>query len=227
VSRGLKFHWLAWFVLALIVAAGTEAFFVSTRVAEVDLTLASNSTAELSVVRLFPTAVGFELAFERQGRSQRPELGTYSTHGGWSEGYVQFLDPGTPIKIQVSVNDNPTGYMFEATPTSGRSQTRFYRSLLPFLADGDLQHYPWPPPPSGLVVSRGTSHLHISVLDVGEPLLGEKVSLFAPSPVGFKVTSQGYRAIWLFFFWPVYASLLAIYGLILLVCTVRRHRPAQ
>jgi hypothetical protein len=225
MSLKLKLKWMVWFALVLTVAAGTAARNLSITTTTAELTLTPNANVDVSVFRPLPGPPRFYLKFERERNIPRPELGSAGRSDPRKTGFIDYGNPGVPIKLQVTVDGRETKYILEATSMIMASETNIWRDLLPFLAEGDLHHYPWPPAPKSLLVTpMGTSKLHVSVIEVGAPLLGERVSLVVPSPIGIKYTEPAYRGLGFFFFWPIYAVVLFIYGLVLLSRTVD-HPP--
>jgi hypothetical protein len=188
-------------VLSLVVVGGMIALDASTQGAMVSLELIPGRFAEAPIFRLFSSGGnGLELRFERGGRKERNELGTYAVRGGWKEGYLEFLEPGAVVKIQVQVGHDPNVYVFEAGPASGFNKEHIYRNFFPFFYDGDLQHYPWPPPSSRyFAVPSGNSVVHIRVLEVAELLRGESAVVVIPPPVGIKRVEAGYRLVAMFY----------------------------
>ena len=47
------------------------------------------------------------------------------------------------------------------------------------------------------------------------PLLGEIATLSLGPPLTFRTSQPGYGVLWLFFFWPSFAVLFAVGGLVL------------
>ena len=213
MSRKLKIHWVVWLVLTLTVAAGTTAFFLSTTPTRVDLDLVPDAGADVSVFRLLPGFFSLSLYFETKG-NLRPELGSFEHYE--KPRALEFPNPGATVKIQVSVRESRTTYVFEAMPAGSFGQ-KIGRDLVLFIDDGDPHRFPWPPNRESLpVLPKGTSHLHVSVLEVGHPILGERVELFVSPPLSFKSYMPGYGLLAFFFLWPVYVGALFVYAAVLL-----------
>lgn len=235
MSCALKINWVVWLILTLFVIGGAVAFHISGRGTTVALTLTPGHSAEAATFRLLSAVSSdIELRFERAGIKDRNELGTYKVRGGWKEGYIEFLEPGAPVKIQLSVGDDPSTYIFEAGPAFAYNNEYIYRLLLPFLYEGDLQHYPWRASPTKnlaipkeLVIPRGNSVIHVTVLDVAAPLRGESAVVVIPAPLGIKRYDAGYGILAPFLFWPVYAFLLAAYGIFLAGFTIYLGRASS
>lgn len=223
MTQQLKLHWALWVVLVLIVASGVLAIHLSSG-RRVSIDLSPNKTVDVSFFRLLPHALNLSLSFNRANwEDKRPELGDFTSKGRpWQEsGFLEFPQPGAPIRLLIRAKDKEVVY--EALPAGGYNGTTKSRDLVPFVDDGDSGRFQWPPNNSlKPILPSGNSTITISVLEVGPQLIGEKVNLFVDSPISFKTAAPGYEFLWWFFFWPVYAFLLASYGLLLLVKSLRR-----
>jgi hypothetical protein len=79
---------------------------------------------------------------------------------------------------------------------------------VPYIDDGDPQRFRWPP--SYVKLPSGTSHIEVSVVDVGKTISGEQVVFSIKPPLTFKTVMPGYQVLWWFGLWPVYLAVLAI-----------------
>ncbi len=115
--------------------------------------------------------------------------------------------------------ESRASYIFEALPAggSGANIPTMRREMIPFVEEHASHRFPWPPDSNSRpLLPGGTSNLQVSVLDVGAPILGERVTLYIAPPVTFKGCDAGYTALWWFYLWPVYTCLLLIYLVALL-----------
>jgi hypothetical protein len=106
---------------------------------------------------------------------------------------------------------------------SGYNGTSMNRDLVPFFDDNDPKRFRWPPLwELSTKLPSGRTVLNVSILEVGKSLVGERVTLIIESPINLKVRSEnlGYRILWWFIFWPLYALLLSGYGIVLLSRTM-------
>lgn len=165
----------------------------------------------MPVFRLKHNSVRLAVWHAYQGNGQRPELGRYShmiVNGSW---YVE--DPGEPVIVQVTTALDTEVY--EANPRSGRGAYTISRGLIPEAPDGDPHLLAGPLQPAAARLPAGRSTLRYAVLHAGPSLQGETVKIMLEPTLGFKVSSSRYDMLWLFFFWPVLAIALAVYGLLL------------
>ncbi|MBT9100013.1 hypothetical protein KFZ76_20130 [Methylovulum psychrotolerans] len=207
MTRKLKIHWLFWSLLVALVAAGAQ---MST--AEfVTVNLRPQATVSVSVFRPLPHQLGLALSFRRRAWQLRPELGVYAA--GQKAGFIEFLQPGVPIKLLVSSEGKAVAY--EALPVTSHSETVATRRLLPYTDDGDPKRFQWPSK-GGIALSSGWSTLSITVLEVGQPLVGEQVTLAIHSPINLRSMASGYGLFYWLVFWPWYALFLVGYGAALL-----------
>lgn len=212
----LKVHWAIWTTLVVIaVTGGLLDYLSSTK--HVTLELRPNSSKTVSVFRPFPDKLRLGLRFKQSIKHKRPEHGEWRTNTDSEKiGFLEFANPGEPIKLLVSREGKEVVY--EALPSSSYGEFDASRDLYPFVEDGNPHHFPWPP---NLALSQsipsGTSTFNISVLEVGPQLVGEQVSLSIRSPINFKFipAATGYRFLWWFMFWPLYALILFVYFTIL------------
>ncbi|PKN37065.1 MAG: hypothetical protein CVU62_10680 [Deltaproteobacteria bacterium HGW-Deltaproteobacteria-2] len=213
MSFWLKINWAIWTTLVVIVVTGGLAnYFSSTK--RVALELRPNASVVVSVFRPFSDKLRLLLVFKG---SKRPELGEWGTTKESGEYFLEFPKPGVPIKLLIRGKSKAT--IYEALPVSGYSGDNAFRDLYPFVDDGKPNIVPWPPDLALMQnIPVGISTLNISVLEVGKQLVGERVILVIKEPIDLKFipASLGYKILWWFIFWPLYASLLFVYGIALL-----------
>lgn len=224
MTRWLKIHLVVWGILIAVVSAG--AFVIGlTSVKPVAVELSPNASVEISAFRPLPHKVHLFFRFNTTA-GKRVELGEYRTtsRSGWDAGFLEFPDPGTPIKISVRSDDGRTR-IYEALPASGFSETSINRELVPFVDDGSPNRFEWPPH-WGLAASLrpGFSSFNVTILEAGPLLVGESVAVIVDPPISFKSAAPGYEFLWWFMFSPVYAMVLLVYGGILLTWTFHKRR---
>lgn len=215
MTRRLRTHWVIWGSLVLILVCGSVLCSISSSRSTASIELVPNASIDISVFRPLPDALRLSLRFDRLKEQQRPELGRSTYRGDMKKtGYIEYVDPGAPIKLLV--NCEGKSVVYEAEPAGSYSATTIGRNLVPFVDDGNPNHFPWP---SVLALRHqlpaGSSHLTVTVLEVGNQLLGEKAKLIVEPPVTLKEVAPSYGYIWWFMFWPLYAPLLLIYCLVL------------
>ena len=215
--RGLKIHWAIWAILVSFVTLGVLAYTMSAP-KSVTVKLRPNELVEMSTFRPHSHSLELFLEFVRTKGDERTELGDYRTSGlDWKKaGFLEFPNPGTPIKLLVRIKGKDVVY--EALPRGGHNARMMSRDLIPFVDDGNPNRFQWPPDHTlRLNLPSGYSKIHISVLEIGAPLLDEQVTLFIKSPISLKfMPPSGYGIIWWFMFWPLYVFSLVVYGAILL-----------
>jgi hypothetical protein len=211
----LKFFVIVWSVLCGLVLVGTTALKISSTPKEVSIDLKHNKSIEISVFRIFPHLLRIEIQFSPNKSEAFNELGIYKTVGNWHEtGYLEFPEPGIPLKVSISINGKKI--IYEALPIN-KHYDRLYRALVPFIDDGNSQNFSWPQSKSNFhELHSGFNNLTISFIDIGKETAKEKVSIIINPPVDFKVVANNYGFLWLFYFWPIYALLLGIFGVVLL-----------
>jgi hypothetical protein len=185
----------------------------------VPLELRPNESIKVSVFRPFSDRLRLILEFKQSSwQDKRPELGERRTtrEGSGRNFFLEFPKPGVPIKLLVRGKDKET--IYEALPVSSHSRDYFTRDLYPFVDDGQPTIVPWPPDLALMQkIPAGISTLNISVLEVDKQLIGERVILVIEGPIELKFipASLGYRFLWLFIFWPLYALILFVYFFVL------------
>jgi hypothetical protein len=227
MTRKLKLHWIFWLVLTLAVATGTTAFHLSRTAVKVELPLLPNASADVSMFHLLPASLSLTLDFERKDQDLRP-LGNYKERGdGFDKsGVLDFAEPGAVVKIQVSIGESGSNHVFEALPAGSFGRDDIGREMVPYIDDGDPHRFQWPPAPRP-ILPMGASNLRITVLEVGEPLLGQRVTLFVLPPVSFESAMPGYSVLWWFYLWPVFAFALLVYASALLWMGYRSYEDPK
>ena len=208
-SRQLRIRWIVLSAVASLLLAGTLAARVSSSPATAPITLAKGQSVTISVFRLFRDVVRVSLEFERTAGNRRPELGMPPSSTG--PGYIEFALPGQPVRMEVSGPDSTIEY--EALPGSSHGDRHIIRDLVVRANDADPTRFSWPP--RDLVrqaLPPGRSTISLTVMEVGEPLFGERVRVIIQPPLSFKSSAPGYGFLWWFFFWPLLALPLACYG---------------
>jgi hypothetical protein len=151
------------------------------------------------------------------GNDRRLELGNWSHRGDYrTTGYLEFSNPGTPVKIQVSVKESGAIHVFEALPASGYGAKFILRGMQPFVDDGNPHRFQWiPNPATRPLLPSGTSNLQITVLETGPQILGEQVELRIDPPIGPKTYDPRYESIMWFVIWPAYVFVLFVCAAVL------------
>jgi hypothetical protein len=222
----MRRSWWIWLTLTLLVGTGTAGYWLSATPSLTELILRPGSGADLTVFRLRSSSVRPLLEFGRENNEHRPELGEWRTRARDSTGSLYFENPGAPVKLRLSIQETGSSFVFAALPAGSYGPT-IDRDLTPYRDMGDPHRFLWQPlPDSGPMptLSAGMSHLHVDVIEVGEPIIGEKVTLLVRAPVSLKSIEVGYGIFWWFGFWPIYAAALLISGLILLARTIRASK---
>jgi len=106
-------------------------------------------------------------------------------------------------------------------PAGGFGRTEIYRNLTPYFVDKDPKKFYWPFK-SGHIIPAGNSTYIVSIIDIGENLIGEKVLLRVSPPITLKEVAPYYGIFTWFALWPFYAFLLTCYGCILIFMSVRK-----
>jgi hypothetical protein len=174
----------------------------------------------MAVLRLAPDAPRLSMEFEDPAHA-RPPMGYWRSRpelGEWAaiehDGNLHFGFPGETVKLRVA--DQTQAQIFEALPASGRSDGLIHRDLVRFGEDGDARRFRWPPLLPSRSIPAGRSVLDVSVLEVGDAIRGESVAVVVQPPLGFKSGTGGaIHLLWYFFFWPIYALVLGITGVVL------------
>lgn len=202
-------------MVVIVVTGGLLDYLSSTK--HVTLELRPNSSTTVSVFRPFPDKLRLGLRFKQSIKHKRPEHGEWRTNTDSEKiGFLEFANPGEPIKLLASREGKEVVY--EALPSSSYGKFDASRNLYPFVEDGNPHRFPWPPNMAlSQSIPSGISRFNISVLEVGPQLVGEQVTLSIRSPINFKFipAAAGYRFLWWFMFWPLYALILFVYLTIL------------
>ena len=108
-------------------------------------------------------------------------------------------------------------------PVSAKGETRVYRKLVPFVDDENPHHFQRRPNSDlRYPLNAGNTKLSISVIDVGNKIIGEQVFLTIEPPITFKIVYKNYEFFWWFVFWPIYVFLLVYIGIVLLRVSIPR-----
>ena len=171
------------------------------------------------VYRVLKAPLEINLMFNRRGwQDKRPELDSYQHNADFRErGYLEFKQPGEPITVRVTSTAG-LDREFDALPVNSHNGTTMGRALVSTENYNSTHRLVWPPEsvavPGGALPS-GVSDLTISVVDVGQTLVGENITVIVGAPVKLKRVAPGYDWLWWLHFWPVFATLLAIYCCVL------------
>lgn len=226
MSGRIKIQWLIWSLLTILVLVGTSTYY-STFGPIVPVKLKPGETVELSVFRPFPDALGLGLRFSKDTKSRRPELGvwTIEPNTGPQLKQLNFKNPGEPIKIKIHINGKDT--LYEALPVDSGFPGSERRPLITFVDDGNPNQFSIDKT-ALITLPSGITKLKVTVIEIGEKLFGEEVSLTIDAPIQFKFIPMhlGYRVLWWFMFWPVYSLLLLAFGALLLKRTLAQNRLA-
>ncbi|MPW23480.1 hypothetical protein GCT13_43795 [Paraburkholderia sp. CNPSo 3157] len=215
-SGKLTRAWFAWFIVAAILGGYYSLWTIATRPIKVKVVLIPQNAVHMTVFSLWGHWIGFEMRF--QGGFSNPrvaELGNYAYRKS-PTGELTFPNPGQLILTAISVNGGPSVEL-EAMPAGARSSMETSRRLTQnHHAASD--EWTWSPRKrDGLWASPGKNEVSLTVVDVGQPLMGEEVTLVAQPPLSFRFGQSHYA--WLWFAWflcPLGAIILAIIGLALL-----------
>lgn len=211
---GIWIHWVIWSALVLLHLVG----FISMTSDVVPLQLVKGSSARVTLFRVFPARLQLALKFERSVGNLRPELGRWVTNGPTDR--LHFYDPGAPVKLLVTGDGAEA--VFTALPpdtmVSLYDTWPVHRKFIPF-SEGDSQNDVQWPPANELrpMVPFGFSSFQVTVLNVGEQISGENVSLVIDAPISPKqVASRSYLWLaWLMLVWPLNLALILFYGVFL------------
>lgn len=214
-----KAHWILFGTLTALLGVAMWAFVVSSTANLVSVALVPGAQVSVRVYRLLPAPLHLELRFNRRGwQDKRPELGTFLSNADVSKrGYLEFKQPGEPVTVRVTSTAG-LDRNFDALPVGASNGTIIDRSLVPSDIYGLSHRLAWTPGSGALaghMLPSGISELTISVVDVGPSLVGENVTLIIEAPVGFKRVASGYGWVWWLYLWPVFATILAIYFIVL------------
>lgn len=218
--RSMKFHGFIWIGLVVFFVFGMVAYWVSVTPTVVPLKLNPGTSVEVSIFRISQgTSLGVFIDFERPEGEHRPELGEFTTRVGRENGYLDFSNPGSSVKLKLVGAGREV--IYEALPASAYGK-KVRRHLIPFVNDGNPDRFHRS---ARNDLPAGFSEFSMSVLEVEDQLKGERVTLVLEQPLNFKFTPPpGYGWLWYFFFWPVYAFCIAAYGLVLLWRLYRRRK---
>ena len=219
MSQRMKALWTPWLILASIFTVGMAAFWVSSTPTNVNFPLVKGTKLTTSAFRLQQSGLSLILKFKKGGDAKRPEHGSHISSVAWREtGYLYYPSPGEPVKIRITKIDSKESVIFEALPGDACNQGSCRRTLIPYIDDGNSKRFTWPPT-QGLLLPAGKSILQIDVMDVGERISGEQVTLAIDPPLDIKHISSGYlyELLAWFFFWPFYAFSLFVWAAVLLL----------
>ena len=178
--------------------------------------LQPSKSIDISVFRLLPDRMRLSLEFARGIGETRPELGKFYIRGDWRKKaeFIELPEPGTPIKLLVRGDGKEVVY--ETLPAGSYTNSTIGRELVPFVDDGNPIRIPWPPKLSASpMLASGYSNFNVSILEVGQQLTGEKVTVVIHPPITLKSVEPNYVFLSWFILWPIFAILLVGYGGIL------------
>ena len=215
--------WLA-AVVVFVVMMGL--FAVSASSSSTEVVLRQGETTNFEVFRPFAT----EMVWYRQcfyAESNRPELGKYSTNNDDTEEWksrqiVRFNDPGEPVHVAISLNDQTCRY--QALPTSTMGYHVQCRQLsTPADESGKAFYFV---PTCQLHERPGWNKGSITVEKVSPVLAGERVTLIGAPPLQFESYYPGsiYNLVWPMFLWPFWLFILTLWGIILGIVLYRRRK---
>lgn len=180
---------LGWWLLATLVVLlvlCTAAHAVASTTASARLPLVVGAGTSLKVYRLLPDSPRLSLAIARRGR------------GG---------DAVQSALVRLRIAHATASELQEALPRSAWSRELLWRMLVP-VRDGAIARRA----ASRILLPIGRSPLEITVLAVDPALHGETVTISVEPPLGFKQADPRLGWLWWFYFWPVYAALLAVFA---------------
>ena len=221
LSPGLRITWIIWTLLLILLAAGTFLFQLAVKTPKVSITLSVGQSAEVTVWRPWAHSTQFALEFKRNPDQTRPELGEWVTPAvpanGPSAPSLVFSKPGDTVKILVEVAGQQTPMSALPATSSDKNSSPVERPLTPWSDSSNPGEFTWPPSKQNVVTqAAGKSLYRFTVQEVGPHLQGEQVQLLVLPPLNFKSAQPGYDWLWPLFFWPTFATLLAVLGGILL-----------
>jgi hypothetical protein len=195
---------MAWF------AVGMLRYVLSADATLTPITLTPGQSAQAEVYRIREAPLWMEARFGGPMGRARPELGEYTTRVGAADAMPGFVEPGQPVRIRVR-DGQGLDVVVAAAPSSGASATHFSRKLWPEShIDGALPETA-PPFPK---LAKGTSHLTLTVEEVGPALQGEQIELEISAPIGLKRTASGWDDVSTFIFWPFIAAILSVWAMV-------------
>lgn len=194
-ASSLKLNWLAWIGATVLLLIYGEAARLESTPTAMRLQLTPGTEVELDTFRLFDNPLRMVLTFRADGCDQRPELGSWQ--GSKEQDGVMRLKPGATVRIRASLDDGQPPVVFEAMPMSGYCNGNS-RGMTANLAVAPGV-YRWPPPAEtpALWLGFGMNRVHLNVLEVEQPIVGEFVTLTAPAALGLKVAAD--NVAWLVF----------------------------
>lgn len=114
-----------------------------------------------------------------------------------------------PVTFRITINGEKEELFFEALPASSFNNQNIWRCLK--LAP-DYENSSSLLGEHNTILPTGISNILFSIDKVGETITGEEVTLEIIPPITSKSSIPGYRLLWWFFFWPIYAIILVFYG---------------
>jgi hypothetical protein len=221
MSRG----WIAWSIATLILIAYAAAGRIESHTAISSIKLTRGATDNLDLLRLFKDELRFSLGFKAQGCQQRPELGNASSDRSWKTTGLLKLTPGAAVTIEAS-HAHAAPVIFDAMPLSGFCSDRNLRDMtadLP-IAPGV---YRWPPPAAtpSIPLLPGFNHVILKVQKIGQPLLGEVVTIIVQPPLGFNEYFGNTCWLWpALLLWPLFTLVQILWAVGLAWATYRKRR---
>jgi len=182
---------LVWF------AVGMQRYLLSVDAIATPITLTPGQTAQVEVYRLREAPLWLEARFNESRGLHRPDVGQPPT--------TEPDHPKEPLRIRVQ-DGKGLDVQMTALPRVLFSHTHAYRQFLPSSQPDGTWLFP--------SIENGTSHLTFTVEQVDPTFLGEKIELQINPPIGLKRTAPGWNDVSNFIFWPIFAALLSIWGVI-------------
>jgi len=219
----MKRAWLFWWVVTIGLAAYVMAGLVASHTNQIEIKLEPGTRVEVTPLRLTEDRLRMSLVFRGDHR-QRPELGDY-VHGEWYRTrLVQFLQPGSAVRIAASAPENGP-VVYEAMPKAGWGANDVVRNLTSNLSvRPGVWRWPDPPDTPQFVLRPGFTTVTIEVVSVEPPLVGESVQLHIHPPLGFKACMPGVCWLWWSFFWLVGALVQVLWATGILAITWNKAR---
>ncbi|MDR2298273.1 MAG: hypothetical protein LBE30_08010 [Comamonas sp.] len=229
-SPGLQAMWMLWMLLLVLLLVTTGLFQLSVRTVQLPITLTTGQSAEITVWRPWAHPCSFALRFARLPGQSRPELGEWVTPAVPAQGVavpsLVFSRPGEPVKILVETSDQQAPYA--AMPASSSDGSAIDRPMVPWAESVAPGEFTWPAvTQTHIAQATGPSHYRFTVQEVGPHLQGEQVQLLLLAPLSFKTAQPGYGWLWALFFWPSFAAVLAVAGVVLLWLSHRHIQRSQ
>lgn len=210
--------WILWWSITIFVALSTVVYFIATHTTKVELTLIKGEKVNIQLFRLTPENISMFMSFSKTTGEDRPELGNYSVKVDRRKtGIREYPNPGEPVKLLVS--DTEQNYTYEAMPASGYGANSITRGLILYKDDNNPYQFPtWGVrTEKQFSLNPGFNEFQITVLEVGNSLEGEPITLYIRPPLSFKFSSYGliYQFLWYFHFWRIYFLILLVWFLVL------------